>query len=151
MKKALHPYYLQQMGIESWLIRNPPVEPSMPWIIGESMETNPQAEKLLNNMLSSIGLNRDKFQLQTTLSDQLLQDINAHPPLFILAMGDAAVRFLFNQDASTNHLRGTSHAFHQIPLVVSYHPLDLLNNPANKKQAYQDLLRIQALCLSTRS
>ena len=40
MPQTLHPYYLQQMGIETWNIRKPQTQTIKLMVIGEALEAN---------------------------------------------------------------------------------------------------------------
>jgi len=145
MPKTLHPYYLQQMGIESWVVRKPHGQNVKLWVIGEALDINKQAQGLFNKMLSSIGLLPEDIRIKSTLSDHLLQEIRTNPPQLLLAMGNDAIQFLLNDAQDSSNLRGKIHTYHNTPLIVSYHPIDLLQHPIDKKQAYQDLLFIQQI------
>jgi len=145
MSKTLHPYYLQQMGIESWTVRKPHVQNIKLWVIGEALDINKQARSLFNKMLGSIGLLPEDICLKSTFTDSLIQELYINPPQLLLAIGNVAIKFLLNDAQQPNSLRGKIHTYQNTPLVVSYHPIDLLQHPIDKKQAYQDLLFIQQI------
>ncbi len=138
MSKTLHPYYLQQMGIETWLVRHPVAQTIKLMIVGEALDVN----QLFSKMLNSIGLSSEDVCLKSSLSPDLPQEIKKNPPQLLLALG-SAVQFLLHQPLHT--LRGKIHDYNGIPLIVSYHPTELLQHPADKKYAYQDLLRVQQI------
>lgn len=144
MPQNLHPYYLQQMGIETWLLRKPITKSTKLMVVGEALDTK-QASSLFCKMLHSIGLTLDDVSLKVRLSDDLIQQITINPPQLLLAVGDPAIRFLLNESLSLSNLRCKLHHYHGVPLVVSYHPNDLLQHPYDKKSAYQDLLYIQTI------
>ena len=149
MSKALHSYYLQQMGIENWIIRKPEVVQTKLWVIGQDFDNNSLARGLFNKMLSSIGLLVEDVCLKSCVSEQLLQELNSCPPRVILALGNDPIRDLLNTNQPLISLRGQVHAVHEVPVVVSYSPIDLLKQPIDKKKSYQDLLFIQQLLSRT--
>jgi len=118
-----------------------------------------QAGKLLDNMLAALGLARDRNVYianvlkcrppgnrnpepgeVATCSPYLLRQIALIQPKLILAMGRFAVQTLLNTDATIGSLRGKVHAYHGVPLVVTYHPAYLLRNLPDKAKAWADLV-----------
>lgn len=117
-----------------------------------------QAGKLLDNMLAAIGLRRgENAYIANVLkcrppgnrnpepdevaacSPYLRRQIAVIQPKLILAMGRFAVQTLLATDASIGSLRGRTHNFAGVPLVVTYHPAYLLRNPPDKAKAWADL------------
>lgn len=118
-----------------------------------------QAGKLLDAMLAAIGLQRrTNVYIANVLkcrppgnrhpetsevaqcSPHLMRQIVLIRPRLILAMGRFAVQALLATDASIASLRGKVHAYHGIPLIVTYHPAYLLRTLQDKAKAWQDLL-----------
>lgn len=60
-------------------------------------------------------------------------------PKVIVAMGEFAAQSLLQTDAPIDSLRGQVHRYEDVPLVVTFHPQDLLSKPENKPQAWADL------------
>ena len=100
-----------------------------------------QAGKLLDNMLASLGLargrnvyianvlkcrppgNRNPEPIEVaTCSPYLRRQIELIQPKLIVAMGRFAVQTLLNTDATIGSLRGKVQAYHDVTLVVTYHP-----------------------------
>ena len=73
-------------------------------------------------------------------SPHLMRQIVLIRPRLILAMGRFAVQALLATDASIASLRGKVHAYHGVPLIVTYHPAYLLRTLQDKAKAWQDLL-----------
>lgn len=141
--KNMRSYYLEQMGIDTWIIRKPIEQYFKLWVIAENLEINSSAHGLLNKMLNSIGLLPEDMCLKATLSDKLIQDMNTNPPSLLLITGNEAAKYLLADNSSINDVRGKIHTCHNTPCVVSYHPDALLKRPLDKKSAYQDLLLVQ--------
>ena len=125
-----------------------------------------QAGKLLDNMLSAIGLNRsvegakdgqagvyiantlkcrppgnrnpEPVELQTC-APYLVRQVALVQPKIILAMGRFAVQSLLQTTEPIGKLRGRVHQYQGVPVVVTYHPAYLLRNPADKAKAWADL------------
>ena len=117
-----------------------------------------QAGKLLDNMLLAIGLRRGKNVYianivkcrppnnRTPEADEiatclpyLRRQIELIGPRLIVALGKTAATALLGRDAPLGSLRGTLHAYRDIPLIVTYHPAYLLRSPMEKAKAWEDL------------
>ena len=118
-----------------------------------------QAGKLLDAMLAAINLarganvyianvlkcrppgNRNPEPAEVAqCSPHLQRQIELIRPRLILAMGRFAVQTLLNTESSIASLRGKLHAYHGVPLIVTYHPAYLLRTLPDKAKAWQDLL-----------
>ncbi|STY29927.1 C-terminal part of DNA polymerase, bacteriophage-type [Legionella wadsworthii] len=122
-----------------------------------------KAGSLLNQMLQGIGMVEDDVYIANVLkcrppdnrdpqpeeivqcSAFLKRQIELVQPSLILALGRFAGQFLLNQSLPLKQLRNSVHYYNKIPFIVSYHPAYLLRNPADKKKAYQDLLKTKIL------
>jgi DNA polymerase len=127
----------------------------------QEMDFEDQESSLLNKMLCNTGFSQKdiyivdifKFLHQGSFkstaekskicSDFLAQQINIKNPQLILAIGKYAGQFLLNVNQPLNAMRGQIHKYHDKPVLVSYHPAYLLDNPLDKKNAYIDLLKAQ--------
>ena len=119
------------------------------------------AGQLLTKMLKAIGLERENVYIANILkcrppnnrdplphevekcTPYLKQQIAFIKPKAILVLGRIAAHFLLNTDESLTRLRGKDFEYEGIPLILTYHPAYLLRAPAEKRGAYQDLLRLQ--------
>lgn len=121
-----------------------------------------RAGLLLNAMLKSIGLSRDKIYIANILkcrppnnrdplptevglcTPYLRQQIATIQPKLLVAVGRIAAQSLLNTTESMARLRGRSYEYGEtkIPLIVTYHPAYLLRSPGEKKKAYADFLMI---------
>lgn len=117
------------------------------------------AGKMLDAMLSAIGLSRGQVYLSNTLKCRppanraprsqeiaqcqifLQQQLALIQPQIILVMGANAAQQLLDTTATLAQLRGQLHSFGDpgIPLVVTYHPAYLLRAAKEKRRAWQDL------------
>ena len=86
---------------------------------------------LFSNILQALKIEKTN---KTTLTN--LADIEAR---VIIAMGETVAQALFNSTQSIETLRGKVHTFENIPLIVTYHPHDILLNLANKAKTWDDL------------
>ena len=117
-----------------------------------------QTGKLLDNMLMAIKLKRNKDVYLSNLvkckppndrppnSDEIAtclpylhRQIELIKPKIIIALGQTAATALLGIDATLASLRGRPHHYHGIPLIITYHPADLLRVPEDKAKAWQDL------------
>ncbi len=86
----------------------------------------------------------------------LYREIAAVQPRVILAMGAMAARTVLGTEVSLFRLRGRLHATRfvdalgaPIPVMVSFHPRFLLEQPKMKKASWQDLQIVQRQLLSS--
>jgi len=117
------------------------------------------AGQLLNAMLAAIGLARESVFIANILKCRtpgnrdpspaeiaeclpyLHQQIRQVKPRLILAFGRVAAQSLLGTDQALGALRGSVHTAAPLntPVVVTYHPADLLRTPAEKRKAWEDL------------
>ena len=122
------------------------------------------AGKLLDNMLSALGLargtniyianivkcrpvgadGRDRPPAADELAaclPYLARQIDLIRPDMIVALGKTAAVSLLDLPAETSmaSLRGKAHRHAGLPLIVTYHPAYLLRQPADKAKSWRDL------------
>ncbi len=142
-------------------------------IVGEAPDENEdiqgepfvgQAGKLLDNMLRALQLDRhNRVFIANVLKCRPPGNRNPEPeevaqcepflrrqvellqPKIILAMGRFAVQSLLQTTEPIGKLRGRRHAYHGVPVVVTYHPAYLLRNLPEKAKAWADLCMAQAI------
>ncbi|MFT3666824.1 uracil-DNA glycosylase [Piscinibacter sp.] len=132
--------------------------------------------QLLDNMLRAVGLTRaeadaaHQVYIANTLKCRppgnrnpepeelaqcepfLIRQIELIRPRIILAMGRFAVQSLLRSHEPIGRLRSRVHRYHDVPLIVTYHPAYLLRNLEDKAKAWDDLcLALQTLRSSTPS
>ena len=126
--------------------------------------------KLLDNMLRALGLARGANTYITNnakcrpvgadgrdrppAADEvaaclpyLARQIDLIQPDIIVALGKTAAVSLLGLPAETSlaSLRGKAHHHAGLPLIVTYHPADLLRQPADKGQSWRDLCLAMSL------
>jgi DNA polymerase len=123
-----------------------------------------QAGKLLDNMLGALGVgrrggayianvlkcrppgNRNPQPEEIAQCEPFLRrQVELLRPKIILAMGRFAVNTLLQTDEPIGRLRGRVHRYHDVPVVVTYHPAYLLRNLPDKAKAWADLCLAQAV------
>ena len=100
------------------------------------VETSPEksfcepgdTKNLLVKMLSSIGLSLNNTTSISIQSEDLEENIKAHPARVVLVMGDSI-------NSKSNNL------------FFTHHPRDILKNPALKREAWEVLKKVKQ-CLS---
>lgn len=121
-----------------------------------------RAGQLLNAMLAAIGLQREQIYIANVLKCRppnnrdplpaeaqacapwLQQQIALIQPGLIFVLGRIAAHHLLNTDRSLASLRGRTHQYAGIPLIVSYHPAYLLRQPVEKRKSWQDLKYVKS-------
>ena len=74
----------------------------------------------------------------------LFRQLSAIKPRAICALGSTAAKALLGGKDGVTRLRGTWHKWHDIPLLVTYHPSYLLRayNQSAKREAWEDLKKV---------
>ena len=121
-----------------------------------------RAGQLLNLMLASIGLPRERVYIANILKCRppgnrdprpeetqrcepfLMRQIALTRPRVLLSVGRISAQKLLRTDAPIGQLRGRWFEFgpDRTPLTVTYHPAYLLRSPDQKAKAWQDLIQI---------
>lgn len=124
-----------------------------------------KAGELLDRMLGAIGLsragimlvnampwrppgNRQPYAAEMEICKPFLErQIELSEPKAVLVLGNFATRYLLDGNAAIHLARGQWRDLkageHVVPALPSLHPQDLLLAPANKRLAWQDLLRFR--------
>lgn len=126
----------------------------------EELDATPfagQAGKLLDNMLSALGLNRRQGVYLTNAVKArpptrglqphelaaweaiLRRQVALVQPRVILAMGRFPVQLLLQSTEPLGRLRGQTHSYQGVPVVVTYAPGYLLRTMPDKARAWADL------------
>jgi len=138
-------YYLQTMGIEPWVMRNTHSQVLMTVVVDASILDDKQS-KLLYAMFRSIGLSEEMIDVVYDLNtDNLKKHIQKIKPRIIIALGCTAGQNLLHTQSTFDSMRRQRHTYDGTPLVVTYHPSDLLQNPIDKKEAYRDLALVNVV------
>ncbi len=115
------------------------------------------AGQLLDKMLAAIGFRREEVFIcnvlkcrppknRDPLGDEvaacrpyLRRQVELIEPKAICAFGRFAAQTLLATESSLTRLRGATHEFMGVPVVVTYHPAALLRNAQWKRPAWEDL------------
>ncbi len=117
-----------------------------------------QVGQLLDNMLAAIQLkrgenvfianvlkcrppeNRDPQNEEVLECDPFLkQQVELIKPKLIIALGKFAAQSLLQSESTIVSMRGQLHQYNDVPVIVTYHPVYLLSNLADKARAWEDL------------
>lgn len=117
-----------------------------------------QAGKLLDSMLRSVGLSREKGVFianvlkcrppgnrdpepdEVAMCDPYLKrQIALVKPRIIVVLGRVAAQNLLQTQTPVSKLRGKVHEVEGVPVVVTYHPAYLLRTLTDKARAWEDL------------
>jgi uracil-DNA glycosylase len=90
---------------------------------------------LFNNILLALQLNKTHTKTLANLANMKV----------IVAMGELIAQQLLNSIDLIDALRGKVHTYQGIPLVVTYHPSDMLRNLPNKAKTWDDLCLAKSL------
>ncbi len=113
--------------------------------------------QLLDRILLAMGMTRDEVYLCNILKCMsknnreplavemepcesfLIRQIKAIRPQVIVVLGSFAVHSLLKSRVPISQLRGEWQSYQGIPLMPTYHPLDLLRNPEHKRAVWEDM------------
>ena len=119
-----------------------------------------EAGQLLDRILQAMGLHRNDVYICNVLKCRppnnrdpqpeegatceafLAQQIAAIRPQVIIALGRFAVHSLLKTNAPISKLRGEWQSYQGIPLMPTYHPAYLLNNPEGKRDVWDDMKQV---------
>ena len=122
-----------------------------------------RAGQLLNAMIAALGLQRERVYIANVLKCRppnnrdpqpgeveqcepyLVRQIGLIRPKLIVALGRHAAHSLLKTDLALARLRNQRLSYHDIPLVVTYHPAYLLRTPSDKRKAWEDLRRARRI------
>ncbi len=120
---------------------------------------------LLNQILSAVGFNEQEVYLTNLIKcrpphdrspqqeemsrceDYLAQQIATIKPRVLLILGQLTAQFLLKTGESLEQMRNHLFEYQNIPLIVTYEPSYLILNPAIKKNAYQDWVKVVSAAL----
>ncbi|MGB6977270.1 MAG: hypothetical protein WBE18_07450, partial [Gammaproteobacteria bacterium] len=150
--QTTHPY-LHAMGIPLWHMRKTLAYRCYALgdaqgitrgglLVDNSVDINgyqDEVESLLDAMLQAIHVRR-----------YLLPQVTEFSFAMYLVMGEALAQFIAQSSAPLTELREQVLYLtgKQIPVIATYHPIDLLRQPANKRNAWLDLQQAARLWAS---
>ncbi|MDK9700415.1 MAG: uracil-DNA glycosylase [bacterium] len=120
-----------------------------------------RAGKLLTEMLTTSGFIRDKIYIANVLKCRppgnrdplpsevaecegyLHRQIELLQPKLLVALGRIAATTLLRKQLSMAVFKQSEHSYHDVPLLVTYHPAYILRDPNRKGEALQDFTRIR--------
>ncbi len=124
-----------------------------------------RAGKLLTDILKAIDIKREDVFIANILKCRppnnrtpipeevstcipyLKKQIDLIKPKLILCLGVTAANGLLNAKNSLIKMRGNVYEFHNVKLMVTYHPAALLRNPNWKKECWEDVQKFKKLYL----
>lgn len=116
-----------------------------------------RAGQLLDEMIRSLGLERENVFIANVLKCRppknrdpspeealacepfLIRQVEQVRPKIIVALGRIAAQNLLKTQIPIGKLRGETHRYAEIPVVVTYHPAYLLRSQTEKRRAWEDL------------
>ncbi|MFH0991942.1 MAG: uracil-DNA glycosylase [bacterium] len=122
-----------------------------------------RAGQLLNKILEAIHLKREEVYICNILKCRPPGNRDPHPdevdhcepylwkqlelikPKIILCLGRIAGQTLLRTTKSLGDLRGTTHNYRGIKLMVTYHPAALLRNPNWKRPTWEDVQQFRKI------
>lgn len=121
------------------------------------------AGRLLTDIIKAMGLKRDEVYIANILKCRppenrdpqpgevqacigFLQDqITSIRPEVIIALGRIAAHNLLGVATPISSLRGNFQSYLGIPLMPTFHPSYLLQNPSKKRETWEDIKKVMAM------
>jgi DNA polymerase len=122
-----------QVATADWLVIGPPAPDS-------AADGTGPAGKLLLAMLRAIDLEPPQNVRLASINSLINKEISQCQARLVVALGESAAHSLLASAAGIEALRGQVHRYQDVPLIVTYHPEDLLRSPMDKAKAWEDLL-----------
>lgn len=122
-----------------------------------------RAGQLLNKILEAIHFQRNEVYICNILKCRppnnrepqpeevaecepyLWKQLELIRPKLILCLGRVAAQVLLKTNESLTSLRGRTHDYRGIPLMVTYHPAALLRNPNWKRPTWEDVQKVKRM------
>jgi DNA polymerase len=99
-----------------------------------------QANKLLDAMLAAIQLKRgENVHVLDNGQPFQTEQCGQTKPKLIVALGQPAAQRVLGGEVEVEASRGRLFSYQDIPVIVSYHPDDLLNHAGHKARSWEDL------------
>jgi DNA polymerase len=116
-----------------------------------------RAGQLLNRILTAMGLTREEVYIANILKCRppgnrepmptevahclpiLRKQVEIIKPKIICALGRVAAQNLLGTKSALGALRGGTHDYNGVPVIVTYHPAAILRNPAYKRPTWDDM------------
>ena len=100
---------------------------------------------LLVKMLAAMHLTPSDVYICNVADNPLLsRHIRTHKPLAVVAFGEKACRMIKETAEPLSKIRGHFFQCHGVPVMATHHPSVLVENPALKRQAWDDLKQVMA-------
>lgn len=111
------------------------------WLFVTDVAIEGDAAVLLDKMLIAIQLQRGKSVYLTQLSElqYFKRQLALIQPKLVFAFGEKTAQTLLGSNEPLDALRGKSHQFEGVDLIVSYAPSHLLTQTQDKAKAWADL------------
>jgi uracil-DNA glycosylase family 4 len=100
---------------------------------------------LLDKMIEAMGFKKSEVcicRISLPSEKQNAPGENIAPSRVFVALGKASATSLLQSETRWEDLRGAFHDYRGSKLLATFHPLELLSNPALKKEAWADLQKV---------
>jgi DNA polymerase len=116
-------------------------------MIGENLEEDKEPGKLLNKILSAMGLTRKEAFIfsEITKSKELISNqdidllINKASPKIVICFGSVATDLVLDIKGKIRDVRNKFYEKDGVKVISTYHPAALIHDPSNKKFVWDDM------------
>lgn len=140
---------LKSWGSPSWppppFASQGPEDARVVLVDGEGSFFKGESGSLLVKMLSAMHLDPTDVYICNAADKALLdRHILMHKPLAVVVLGESACRMVKGTDEPLKKIRGHFFQCHGVSVMATHHPSVLVERPALKRQAWDDLKQVMA-------
>lgn len=116
-------------------------------MIGENLEESKEPGKLLNKILSAMGLTRKEVFIFSEIkkSEDLISNqdidllISKASPKIVICFGSVATNLVLDIKEKMRDVRNKFYNKDGVKVISTYHPAALIHDPSNKKFVWDDM------------
>ena len=127
--------------INEWWVSSEGDENSNVYIIdSQSIFFSGEPGKLLLKILQAMKLSKEAVCIcDISCPGALKSRLRRIKPEIVITLGQEAADLILENRAPLQNLRGRFHAFDNIKVMPTWHPLSLLDNPNKKRDVWEDM------------
>lgn len=113
---------------------------------GKDLFFTGDAGRLLKKILGAMNLAPESVSIcNATGSARVKRHVGIIQPDVIIALGDTAVWILTSSRSTLESVRGQFFDFHGIPVMPTFHPAQLIEEPALKRPVWDDMQQVMKI------
>ena len=124
-------------------VRMGPASAALVIVDGTGTFFSGEAGALLKKILEAMKLSADKVCLCNAPDpDQVMAFLESVRPRVVIALGDQAAQVMTGTGDSVGNIRGKFVTIHGIDVMPTFHPAQLIEDPALKRPVWEDMQKV---------